>query len=80
MNKAHTCIRCRFYDETDDTCHRYAPRTPTYEFVGGVKAPTMIVTWPVVAEEDWCGEFETDRKCVDKRQIPQPPSGVIQRC
>jgi hypothetical protein len=43
-----TCQQCRFYFQAKSECRRYAPQPAQAE--GG--------TWPTVASDDWCGEFE----------------------
>jgi len=50
-----TCANCRFYDARK--CRRYAPRP--HRKGEGLEAPTV---WPIVAPDDWCGEWETNNE------------------
>ena len=56
-----TCKDCRFHQPDTKTpvdlgeCHRHAPvLTGTSEHAR--------TAWPIVAETDWCGEFEAKRR------------------
>ncbi|MHC4266688.1 MAG: hypothetical protein ACYSUK_12280 [Planctomycetota bacterium] len=47
INEAFKCEHCKYFDLKTHTCHRNAP----HPIVG----ETML--WPMVKNEDWCGEF-----------------------
>ena len=50
------CKHCRYGDQIDDAvrCRRYAPR------------PGLArQEWPIVWEDDWCGEFEPKEESDD---------------
>ena len=43
------CNTCRFFHARESQCRRYAPQ-PT--------ADAKNAHWPVVAANDWCGEYQ----------------------
>ena len=43
------CNTCRFFHTQESQCRRYAPQ-PT--------ADAKNAHWPVVAANDWCGEYQ----------------------
>jgi len=46
------CKLCRYFDVTSKECRRYAPR-----HLSGIGTGYSNEKWPVVTEDDWCGEF-----------------------
>jgi len=60
-HNGNTCLHCGYYQENTDgysagtgDCHRYPP------IFGGEHNSNEKHRWkhPVVAQSDWCGEFE----------------------
>jgi hypothetical protein len=52
-----TCKECRFYDKyihlsKRGTCCRYPPVPTGRDYEGDLETE-----WPIVHEDDWCGEF-----------------------
>jgi hypothetical protein len=47
------CNTCRFFQTDKTQCRRYAPQ-PT--------ADAKNAHWPVVAVNDWCGEYQPSEK------------------
>ena len=60
------CKRCIYFDDWEGgsgngTCKRYAPRPKLRSKLRFVDdANEFYATWPVVHEEEWCGEFKLD--------------------
>lgn len=55
-----SCKTCKFYK--DDSCKRYPPiicYELTYDRYGETKISTYS-DYPVVEEENWCGEYKKD--------------------
>lgn len=48
-----SCGNCRFLDDKS-RCRKKAPK-PLYAIDS--ERHDIVVNWPSVAEEDWCGEF-----------------------
>ena len=50
-----TCSECKFFDSrgkgSGSICRRHAPSTVRY-------AHSPYIEWPVVKDDDWCGEFK----------------------
>ena len=46
------CNTCAFFNEAKSQCRRNAP-TPSSE------TETNAAHWPVVASDDWCGEYKS---------------------
>lgn len=62
------CVDCEYSEALIEPegmfrCRRYAPRP-----VPGGEQPTGI-SWPIVAPEDWCGEF-LERDSMDQSDEP----------
>lgn len=47
-----TCQNCKFFNTTNNTCHRFPPSTTGAEQIEGNES------WPLVKLSDWCGEFK----------------------
>ena len=59
------CSKCSYFhrgadmdldDEYDGFCRRYAPKPEALRIEQFRKGPSFV-SWPVVYETDWCGEF-----------------------
>ena len=80
-SKTERCLYCAFYDagqaigsspgdDSDGACRRYAPRGvwPTRLVDGTERTADEVMAmylWPMVNEDDWCGEFELSEDVVD---------------
>lgn len=73
------CINCRFYDRRHTKpldgkaplwgqCRRHSPR------LNPITAKTHVVegVWPLVRDDDWCGEWKVLTRMVEER-IPEVP-------
>jgi hypothetical protein len=56
------CGDCRFWRQPDNQCRRNAP-LPMRGQQG-----TMDTAWPLVASEDWCGEYQPGY--IDRTSLP----------
>ncbi|MEM1037678.1 MAG: hypothetical protein AAGI14_13060 [Pseudomonadota bacterium] len=43
-----TCGQCKFFNDSDGECRRYAPQP---------RSEDTRAQWPSVSETEWCGEF-----------------------
>jgi len=54
QNTVERCPNCRFskpFDDKNYQCRRNAP-------ISGMPENSYFVAWPIVFDDDWCGEFE----------------------
>jgi hypothetical protein len=54
------CLRCDFFEPQDDLvgeCRRRAPRPVAASGLDFNDPDAMMALWPVVSQDDWCGEF-----------------------
>jgi len=54
------CMRCDFFEPQDDLvgeCRRMAPRPVAASGLDFNDPDAMMALWPVVSQDDWCGEF-----------------------
>lgn len=66
--RATTCQTCRWsagLHEATCVCKRYAPRPVVIVSDGGAMPDAL---WPVVSDEDWCGEWAEDWRTEEPRQ------------
>lgn len=69
-----TCKFCAFglhtnhYREVE--CRRHAPIVRRVEFTQDLRG--HIPEWPLMKEDDWCGEFRRERKASQGRQECKP--------
>lgn len=61
------CSNCKFARSglNDLECHRDSPKALVMletEIVAQTKKIEPRVIWPIVSENDWCGEFQTKQK------------------
>ncbi len=59
-----SCEQCRFSDLDRVGWRRCRRRSP---IVTGV-ATSHTATWPHVGENDWCGEYQPDRRSLELRR------------
>jgi hypothetical protein len=67
MTNGFTCARCRYFylpdpdDKAFGQCHRYAARPVVellkHEEIDGWEMPFAEPIWPVMGEDEWCGDF-----------------------
>jgi hypothetical protein len=61
------CSDCRFFDNENTTgelgkCRRNAPRSHLISADVDADEQRVRGVWPLVSEDDWCGQFEKIRK------------------
>ena len=73
------CINCRYSRKIIDddnemmmlNCVRYAPRPAAIEYTDDIDQPMMYAIWPLVADNEWCGEHlaapETHNKTTERK-------------
>jgi hypothetical protein len=62
MTRARNCANCRFFNEADSTCRRYAPRPRMGMAETALEDDVVLLSfWPRVDQTDWCGEHQFDR-------------------
>jgi hypothetical protein len=77
------CINCQFYDRRNakpldgkaplwGQCRRHSPR------LNPVTAKTYVVegVWPLVRDDDWCGEWKILTRIVEEWIPDMPPAAV----
>lgn len=52
--KNDKCEKCKYFD--DKRCKRHPPQITLIS--PGTHGVAQLNDWPVVQDEDWCGEFE----------------------
>jgi len=77
------CINCQFYDRRNakpldgkaplwGQCRRHSPR------LNPITAKTYVVegVWPLVRDDDWCGEWKILSRMIEEWIPEAPPVGV----
>jgi hypothetical protein len=61
------CRNCRYFAQHDMRGHQCRRRSPR---------PNKYYTWPTIAGDDWCGEFERGEP-MPRQPLSQGSSNVI---
>ncbi|MHA2068753.1 MAG: hypothetical protein ACXABY_30685 [Candidatus Thorarchaeota archaeon] len=70
-----TCIDCRFFERQDSTCRKYPPRlAPGWETKAKDGSVIPLAVWPLVAVDDWCGEFKEKLGHKETEPCPWSPT------
>ena len=76
MQRKHNCGMCRYFRAGYSMCRRHAPSIQMQTAEGD---PSVKITydggavWPIVHNNDWCGDFELDFFRLQNDSIAQNP-------